>query len=247
MAFKMKGNPYKMGTMATKSTMMKAEESAMKMKKESAMKKYASDAQRRAVHASKAESAMKMGRKSPAKKGHEDPKEGSYTTHGNPSKYTTASGKSVDSANIDEGNLSTVKTGSDGRKFVTVQDDTAKFKAGTKLYISSSATKMKKKSPAKMKKSSATKMKKGSAMKLSEADKKKAIANALPDAEVSTISKDTMREAKALGLMVKGESGGWSFDQRKARKAISDVGDWRTDKEAMDKKQNIRRLMKAFS
>ena len=98
MAFKMKGNPYKLGSMATKST-------------------------------------MKMGHKSPAKKGHEGPKEGSHTTHGNPSKYTTSSGKSVDSANIDEGNLSTVKKDSNGRKFVTVQDDTEKFKAGTKLYI----------------------------------------------------------------------------------------------------------------
>ena len=44
MAFKMKGNPLKMGSMATKST----------------MKKYVSDAQRKAVHASKAESGMKM-------------------------------------------------------------------------------------------------------------------------------------------------------------------------------------------
>ena len=70
---------------------------------------------------------------SPMKKEHIKP--GDHTTHGNPSKYTTSSGKSVDSANIDEGNLSTVKTGSDGRKFVTVQDDTEKFKAGTKLYI----------------------------------------------------------------------------------------------------------------
>ncbi len=109
MAFKMKGNPYKLGSMATKST-------------------------------------MKMGRKSPAKKGQDGPartnpetkeptKTGDYTTHGNPSKYTTSSGKSVDSANIDEGNLSTVKKDSNGRKFVTVQDDTEKFKAGTKLYI----------------------------------------------------------------------------------------------------------------
>ena len=127
MAFKMKGNPYKLGSMATKST--------MKLAKESPTKKYVSDAQRKAVHASKAESGMKMGHKSPAKKGHEGPKEGSHTTHGNPSKYTTSSGKSVDSANIDEGNLSTVKKDSNGRKFVTVQDATEKFKAGTKLYI----------------------------------------------------------------------------------------------------------------
>ena len=37
MAFKMKGNPLKMGSMATKSTMKMAKESAMKMKKESPM------------------------------------------------------------------------------------------------------------------------------------------------------------------------------------------------------------------
>ena len=222
------------------------DEAPMKMKKESSKKPKERTTNVKPVSAMKLDDKKKIKPIGPSP-AQSEMQEGSYTTHGKPSKYTTSSGKSVDSANIDEGNLSTVKTGSDGRKFVTVQDDTAKFKAGTKLYISSSATKMKKKSPAKMKKSSATKMKKGSAMKLSEADKKKAIANALPDAEVSTISKDTMREAKALGLMVKGESGGWSFDQRKARKAISDVGDWRTDKEAMDKKQNIRRLMKAFS
>ena len=62
-------------------------------------------------------------------------KPGDHTTHGKPSKYTTASGKSVDSANIDEGNLSTVKEAG-GKKYVVVQDDTEKFKAGTKLYIS---------------------------------------------------------------------------------------------------------------
>ena len=37
MAFKMKGNPLKMGSMATKSGMKMAKESAMKMKKESPM------------------------------------------------------------------------------------------------------------------------------------------------------------------------------------------------------------------
>tara|TARA_R100001015_G_C4532575_1_gene98611 strand:- start:303 stop:593 length:291 start_codon:yes stop_codon:yes gene_type:complete len=77
---------------------------------------------------------------SPAKKGHGptpgDPvKTGDHTTHGNPSKYTTASGKSVDSANIDEGNLSKVMDSPGGKKYVVVQDDTERFKAGTKLYI----------------------------------------------------------------------------------------------------------------
>lgn len=74
MAFKMKGNPLKMGSMATKSGMKMAKESAMKMKKESPAKKYASDAQRKAVHASKAESGMKMKKESPMKLSEEDKK-----------------------------------------------------------------------------------------------------------------------------------------------------------------------------
>jgi len=77
----------------------------------------------------------KNGDTDPKKDGTSGTKEGQHTTHGIPSKYTTASGKPVDSANIDEGNLSTVKTGSDGRKFVVVQDATAAHTAGTKLYI----------------------------------------------------------------------------------------------------------------
>jgi len=71
--------------------------------------------------------------KSAMKKEHIKP--GDHTTHGNPSKYTTSSGKSVDSANIDEGNLSTVMDSPSGKKYVVVQEDTEKFKAGTKLYI----------------------------------------------------------------------------------------------------------------
>jgi len=123
----------------------------------------------------------------------------------------------------------------DGNTSESMKEAAADKKSGMKM----------KKSPAKMG-HSPKKMKK-SAMKLSEADKKKAMANAMPDAEVSTISKETMAEAKKLGLMSKGESGGSYFDTRKARKAISDIGDWRTDKESVAKKQNIRRLVKAFS
>ena len=82
---------------------------------------------------------------------------------------------------------------------------------------------------------------------MTQEQKDAAIANAMPEAEVSTVSKDTIAEAKALGLMVKGESGGWSFDKTKARDMIRDIGDWRTDEESMAKKQNIRRLTKALS
>ena len=99
MAFKMKGNPYKMGKMATKSTMKMAKE-AMKMKKESPMEmktsykmkeamakmkspmelkkdspmdKYKSDAQRKAVHASKAERGMTMKKEEAMKMKKEEP------------------------------------------------------------------------------------------------------------------------------------------------------------------------------
>ena len=86
MAFKMRGNPFKLGKIATKSAMkmktsykmkeaMAKMKSPMELKKDSPMDKYKSDAQRKAVHASKAErgmtmkkeAAMKMGHKSPAK------------------------------------------------------------------------------------------------------------------------------------------------------------------------------------
>ena len=139
MAFKMKNpsiakmvkmagdNRTAMKMKAEEAAAMKMKKAAMKLREEAAMKKA-----HEAAMKLKKESSMKMGHKSPAKKGHKDPE---YTTHGNPSKYTTSSGESVDSANIDEGNLSTVKTGSDGRKFVVVQDATEKFKAGTKLYL----------------------------------------------------------------------------------------------------------------
>jgi len=41
---------------------MKMKEAAMKLERDAAMKKYVSDAQRKAVHASKAESAMKAAK-----------------------------------------------------------------------------------------------------------------------------------------------------------------------------------------
>jgi len=68
----MKGNPYKMGKIATKSTIAKMKtsykmkeamakmKSPMELKKDSPMDKYKSDAQRKAVHASKAERGMTM-------------------------------------------------------------------------------------------------------------------------------------------------------------------------------------------
>jgi hypothetical protein len=78
MAFKMKGNPYKMGKIATKSAMemktsykmkeaMAKMKSPMELKKDSPMDKYKSDAQRKAVHASKAEKGMTMKKEAPMK------------------------------------------------------------------------------------------------------------------------------------------------------------------------------------
>ena len=139
----MKGNPYKLGSMATKSAMKDAQKTSHIHLNRRTNEEVYHDKEGRvdakaAIRAKKAEKKGRVTRefsKSPMEKGHEGPKEGGYTTHGNPSKYTTSSGKSVDSANIDEGNLSTVKKDSKGRKFVTVQDATEKFKAGTKLYI----------------------------------------------------------------------------------------------------------------
>jgi hypothetical protein len=66
--FKMKGNPMKRN-FGIGAAPMKMKKSAVKMMDESPAKKYKSDAQRKAVHASKAEqSPAKMMKKSPAKK-----------------------------------------------------------------------------------------------------------------------------------------------------------------------------------
>ena len=66
--FKMKGNPMKRN-FGIGAAPVKMKKSAAKMMDESPAKKYKSDAQRKAVHASKAEqSPAKMMKKSPAKK-----------------------------------------------------------------------------------------------------------------------------------------------------------------------------------
>ena len=78
---------------------------------------------------------QKPGYKKPEGSGTE---KGQHTTHGDPetyTKYVSASGKPVDSAKIDEGNLSKVQVDDKGRNFVVVQDDTDNHDAGTKLYI----------------------------------------------------------------------------------------------------------------
>ena len=298
MAFKMKGNPLKMGSMATKSTMEMGHKSSMKKghtdpaakgeKKEYQSKTFGAGAEgykrptadlsvekkqyleplvnklekRELKKMPSKKSAMKLDKK----KG--QVKKGSYTTHGNPSKYTTASGKSVSSANIDEGNLSTVKQAG-GRKFVVVQDATERFKAGTKLYIGDSSMKMKKgfkpsnvkdsdkvtgtktsktgKKSVKRKadtKPGGLKMKKGSAMKLSEEDKKKAMDNAMPAAKKVSMSKNTMDSAKKRKLMT--ASG--AFDMDKAKTELRRLKSASSPTEAnYAGQEEIGRLIKAFS
>jgi len=58
-------------------------------------------------------------------------KEGQYTTYGDPDFYYDDSGKKVNSANIDEGELSTVKKDKNGRRYVEKSSETG----GGKLYL----------------------------------------------------------------------------------------------------------------
>ena len=78
---------------------------------------------------------QKPGYKKPEGSGTE---KGQHTTYGDPetyTKYVSASGKPVDSANVDEGNLSEVKVDKDGRNYVVIKENSAAGKAGTRLYI----------------------------------------------------------------------------------------------------------------
>jgi len=174
MAFKMKGNPLKMGSMATKSTMKMAKKSAMKMKKES---------------------PMEMGQKSPAKMK-----------------------KGLKPSNIkDNDKITGTKTGKTGNKSVTRKGDT---------------------------KPGGLKMKKGSAMKLSEEDKKKAMDNAMPEARVSSMSRETMDSAKKRKLMT--ASG--SFDMDKAKTELRKLKSMSSPTAKNDAHQKeLTRLIKAFS
>ena len=58
-------------------------------------------------------------------------KEGQYTTYGDPDFYYDDSGKKINSANVDEGELSTVKKDKNGRRYVEKSSDVG----GGKLYI----------------------------------------------------------------------------------------------------------------
>ena len=189
MAFKMKGNPYKMGKMATKSTMKMAKE-AMKMKKESPMEmktsykmkeamakmkspmelkkdspmdKYKSDAQRKAVHASKAERGMTMKKEEAMKMKKEEAMKMKDKNLGRTTKTRNVS--AMKAAKPDYIDLD-----GDGNKTESMKKAAADKKSGAK---------MKKKEPMKMKKKSALEQDKKKKRKLSVMDKIKAASAAV--------------------------------------------------------------------
>tara|TARA_R100001463_G_scaffold95942_2_gene150469 strand:- start:23 stop:571 length:549 start_codon:yes stop_codon:yes gene_type:complete len=82
-----------------------------------------------------------------------------------------------------------------------------------------------------------------SSMKLSEADKKKAMKNAMPAAEKVSMSKATMAGAKKYGFM-----DGGSFNKDKAQLELRKLSKMTGQTESNRAKQaEIRKLMKAFS
>jgi len=114
---------------------------------------------------------------------------------------------------------------------------------GNPLKMGSMATK----STMKMGHKSPAKMKKESAMELSEEDKKKAMDNAMPSAEVKSMSKESMAGAKKYGFM-----DGGSFNKDKARLEIKKRQNILGGSEKNIAKRDgeiaeIRKLMKAFS
>ena len=111
---------------------------------------------------------------------------------------------------------------------------------GNPLKMGSMATK----SAMKMKKESPMEMKKESPMKLSEEDKKKAMDNAMPEARVSSMSRQTMDSAKKRKLMT--ASG--SFDMDKARTELRRLKSMSSPTAKNDAHQKeLTRLIKAFS
>ena len=63
-------------------------------------------------------------------------KDGDHVTYGLPDFLYNADGKKLNTANIDEGNLSVVKTesGTD-RKYVTIRESSVAGGAGSRLYL----------------------------------------------------------------------------------------------------------------
>lgn len=193
--------------------MKKAHEAAMKLKKESAMKAAKPDfpdidgdgntsesmkkaaADKKSGMKMKKESSMKMGHKSPAKMGHKSPKKMKKDDSSMKMGHSPKKMKKESSMKLKEGK-GTKKL--DMPDFASPEQVKARTGGGTKHI-----DKTKIKSPAKLrkpkrkkdqskeksvdiarKKVGDTAKRKGSAMKLSEADKKKAMENAMPAAEV---------------------------------------------------------------
>ena len=181
MAFKMKGNPYKMGKMATKSTMKMAKE-AMKMKKE-AMAKMKKESMAKLKDESMAklkdESAMKLKtsykmKEAMAKMKKEEPMK---MKKGEPMKQAKPDFPDIDG----DGNTkeSMKQAAADKKSMAKMKPDMRKTKdirtkdtrpnpnpAGGKKGTGTGLKPMNKEAMAKMKKGEAMKMKKGEAMKM---------------------------------------------------------------------------------
>ena len=183
MAFKMRGNPFKLGKIATKSAMkmktsykmkeaMAKMKSPMELKKDSPMDKYKSDAQRKAVHASKAERGMTMKKEAAMKMGHKSP----------------AKTAKPDFPDIDgDGN-----TTESMKKAAADKKSGAKMKKKEPMTMIKEAMKMKKDPAMKLKKDPAMKLKKDPAMKLKKESMAKQTAKQkekLPAGLVKEISK----------------------------------------------------------
>ena len=194
MAFKMKGNPYKMGKMATKSAMemktsykmkeaMAKMKSPMELKKDdSSMKKYKSDAQRKAVHASKAEKGMTMKKEEAMKMKKEAPMKAAKPDY--------------------------IDLDGDGNKTESMKKAAADKKSGAK---------MKKKEPMKMKKE-AMKMKKDPAMKM----KKESMKGYVKDRKTGDMVKPNTKENITETIKQVEKGGGSTKQLKKLRKKMAD-------------------------
>ena len=58
-----------------------------------------------------------------------------YTTYGMPDNLYTEQGEKINTAGVDEGNLSAIRRVHRLGEHVTVQDDTERFRKGTKLFL----------------------------------------------------------------------------------------------------------------
>tara|TARA_R100000005_G_C4962841_1_gene178853 strand:- start:44 stop:796 length:753 start_codon:yes stop_codon:yes gene_type:complete len=250
MAFKMKNpsvakmvkmagnNRTAMKMKAEEAAAMKMKKAAMKLKEEAAMK-----LKKEAAMKLKKESAMKLDQKKANKP---SPTEKPQPAILRKDKATSEKvGKAMAKGAVAGAKSSAKRTSpmkaakpdfpdidGDGNTSESMKKAAADKKSGMKM----------KKSPAKMG-HSPKKMKK-SAMKLSEADKKKAMENAMPAAKVQSMSKESMAAAKKYGFM----NEGGSFNKDKAKTELRRLSNMTGQTDSNRAKQaEIRKLMKAFS